>query len=78
MGTGRAFLLRVKQLGREADHSPPAEAKEIVDLYIHSPTSSWRSAQFVKQRDNFTFTLPLKMTVVNEEELTFMPCCCEM
>jgi hypothetical protein len=35
-------------LGREAGHSPPssAEAKEWVELYLHSPnTPSWRGAQ---------------------------------
>jgi hypothetical protein len=34
--------------GREADHSPPSssEAKEWVELYLHSPnTPSWRGAQ---------------------------------
>jgi len=34
----------VKQLGREADHSPPssAEVEECVELYLHSPnTPSW-------------------------------------
>jgi hypothetical protein len=34
-----ALSLGVKQLGREADHSPPsrAEIKECVELYLHSP-----------------------------------------
>jgi len=39
--------LGVKRPGREADHSPPpsAEAKECVELYIHSPTTcSWDGA----------------------------------
>jgi hypothetical protein len=59
MGTG-GFSLGVKRLRREADHSPPsgAEVKECVDLYLHSPMSSWRGAQ-LKHRNNFTFTLPL-------------------
>jgi hypothetical protein len=53
-----AFLLWVKQPGRESDHSPPssAEVKEWVELYHHSPnTHSWRGAQ-LKHKDNFTFT----------------------
>jgi hypothetical protein len=35
----RALSLGIKFLGREADHSPPssAEAKECVELYLHSP-----------------------------------------
>jgi hypothetical protein len=42
-----AISLRVKQPGREADHSHPsrAEVKVLVELYLHSPsTSSWRGA----------------------------------
>jgi hypothetical protein len=38
----------VKQLGHEADHSPPcsAEVKVRVALYLHSPNmSSWHGAQ---------------------------------
>jgi hypothetical protein len=33
-----ALSLDVKQLGREADHSPPssAEVKECVEVYLHS------------------------------------------
>jgi hypothetical protein len=41
------FSLRVKRLGREADHSPPssAEVKECVELYFHSSTTpSWHGA----------------------------------
>jgi hypothetical protein len=41
---------------RKADHSPTssAEAKELVELYIHSPnTPSERGAQR-EHRDNFT------------------------
>jgi hypothetical protein len=36
-----ALSLGVKQLGHEADHSPPssAEVKERVELYLHSPIS---------------------------------------
>jgi hypothetical protein len=53
--------LGVKRPGREADHSPPssAEAKEWVELYLHSTdTSSWRGVE-LKHRDNFTFNLLL-------------------
>jgi hypothetical protein len=51
------FSLGVKWLGREADHSPPSNAKvkECVELYLHSPgMSSWRGAQ-LKHRDTFNF-----------------------
>jgi hypothetical protein len=51
--------LGVKRPGREADHSPPssAEVEELVELYLHSPsTPSWRGAQ-LKHGDNFTFYL---------------------
>jgi hypothetical protein len=56
-----ALSLRVKRLGRKADHSPPssAEVKECVELYLRSPnTPPWRCAQ-LKHRDNFTFMNPL-------------------
>jgi len=35
-----------KVAGREADHSPPSstEIKELVELYLHSTTPSWRGA----------------------------------
>jgi hypothetical protein len=60
MGTRDTFP-GVKLSGREADHSHPssAEAKEHVELYIHSPnTPSWRGAHLKKKhRDNLTFTL---------------------
>jgi hypothetical protein len=42
-----ALSLGVKRPRREADHSlsPSAEAKECVELYLHSPsTPSWRGA----------------------------------
>jgi len=42
-----ALSLEVKQPRHEADHSPPpsAKAKECVELYLHSPsTSSWHGA----------------------------------
>jgi hypothetical protein len=45
-----ALSLEVKQLGHEADHSPPSSAK------VHSPNMpSWHGA-YLKHRDNFTFT----------------------
>jgi len=43
---------------KTTDHSSlsSAEAKEWVELYLHSPNKpSWRGAQF-KHRENFTFT----------------------
>jgi hypothetical protein len=45
---GALTLEEVKRPGREADHSPPSNAKvkEWVELYLHSPnTPSWRGAQ---------------------------------
>jgi len=42
-----ALSLGVKQLGHEADHSPPSRAKvkECVELYLHSHnTPSWCGA----------------------------------
>jgi len=47
----------LKRPGREADYSSPAEVKECVELYLHSPNMpSWHDAQFKKHRDSFTFT----------------------
>jgi hypothetical protein len=43
-----ALSLGVKWLGHEADGLPPssAEAKECIELYLHSPnTPSWHGAQ---------------------------------
>jgi hypothetical protein len=39
----RDLYLRVKRPRREADHSPPssAEVKECVELYLHSPNTSY-------------------------------------
>jgi hypothetical protein len=55
-----ALSLGVRQLGREADYSPPssAEVKECVDPYLNSPnTPSLSGTHFKKKhRDNFTFT----------------------
>jgi hypothetical protein len=50
--------LGLKRPGRETDHSPPSstEAKERVELYLHSPnTPSLRGAQLKKQKGDFTF-----------------------
>jgi hypothetical protein len=55
-----ALSLGVKRPGHEADHSPPsgAEAKEWVELYLHSPnTPSWRGTQ-LKHGENL-IPLPL-------------------
>jgi hypothetical protein len=51
--------VRVKRPGGEADHSPPssAEVKECVELYLHSPNTSFMALCLVKYRDNFTFYL---------------------
>jgi hypothetical protein len=55
------FSLEIKQPRREAEHSPlsPAEVKECVELYLHSPnTISWRGAQFSKKSTGTTLPLP--------------------
>jgi hypothetical protein len=55
-----ALSVRVKRVGREADHSPPssAEVKEYMELYLHSPyTPSWRGTQ-LKHRENLKVNLP--------------------
>jgi hypothetical protein len=49
-----ALSLGIKQLGPEADHSPPSsvEVKEYVELYIHSPNMpSWRGAQLKRKAE---------------------------
>jgi hypothetical protein len=58
-----ALSLRVKQLGCEADHSPPssAEVKECMELYLHFPQYAFMAWCLVKHRDNFTFTFYLKV-----------------
>jgi hypothetical protein len=55
MGTVSSFP-RVKQQGREADHSPPAsaEVKKNVDLYIHFPICLHGIVLNFKHRDSFT------------------------
>jgi hypothetical protein len=47
----------VKLPRHEADHSPPtsAEVKKTWSIHPLPYTPSWRSADFVKYRDNFTF-----------------------
>jgi hypothetical protein len=51
-----ALFLGVKRLGREADHSPSssAEAKEDVELYLHSLNPPSQHDAQLKHRDNFT------------------------
>jgi hypothetical protein len=41
-----ALSLAIKWPGREADRSPPssAEVKGCVELYLHSPNTSWHGA----------------------------------
>jgi hypothetical protein len=36
-------------------HLPLVSRTRMVELYLHSPTSSWRSADLIKHRENFTF-----------------------
>jgi hypothetical protein len=57
MGTGGSFS-GIKRQGRETDHSPPASAK-VKKMWIYTSTPLCHSAQLVKQRDNFTFTLTI-------------------
>jgi hypothetical protein len=60
----------LKRPGREADYSSPAEVKECVELYLHSPNMpSWRGAQ-LKHRDKFTFYLYLTCTFLLLTALT--------
>jgi hypothetical protein len=54
-GVRGALSVGVKRPGREADYSPQssAEAKECVDLYLHSlNTPSWRGAQLYSTGTN--------------------------
>jgi hypothetical protein len=52
------FSLRVKQLGREADYSPPssAEVKNGGAIPPFSHMSSWHSTELIKHRDNFALS----------------------
>jgi hypothetical protein len=54
-----ALSLGVKRTGREAYHSPPSSA-EIKNAwsYTSTPQYVFMAWRFVKDRDNFTFTLP--------------------
>jgi hypothetical protein len=52
-----ALSLGVKQLGREADHSPPASSKvKNACSYTSTPQYIFMAWCLVKHRDNFTFT----------------------
>jgi hypothetical protein len=54
------FPLGVKQLGCEADHSPPCcvKVKECMELYLHLPIHLHGMVlRKKKHRDNFVFTL---------------------
>jgi hypothetical protein len=52
-----------KRPGREADHSPllMPKSRKHGSIYPLPHTSSWRSAQLVKHRDNFNFYLRLRL-----------------
>jgi hypothetical protein len=55
-----ALCLGIKRPGREVDHSPPPSPEvnqKCVELYLHSPNTSWRSARFKVQRQ--LYLLPL-------------------
>jgi hypothetical protein len=57
------FPLRVKRMGREADHSPPpsAEMKECVELYLHSPDRpSWLGTR-LSTGTTLPFTSPWRL-----------------
>jgi hypothetical protein len=53
----RALSLRLKRLGREADHLPPSSAEVKIGGAIPplSHPSSWRGAYFIKHKNNVTF-----------------------
>jgi hypothetical protein len=52
--------LGVKQMGCEADHSPPSTAEVKKEWsYTSIPlTSTWHSTSLIT-RDNFSFTIPV-------------------
>jgi hypothetical protein len=65
-----ALSPRVKRPGREVDHSPPTSA-EVMKMWIYTATPhtpSWRSAQLVKHRDNFS----KKQRTVNLKNIYFL------
>jgi hypothetical protein len=60
----RALSLRVKSSGRKADHSPGAEVKEWVELYIHTPnTPSWRGPQLKEAQGQLYLYLYFYLTL---------------
>jgi hypothetical protein len=61
-----ALSLGVKQLGHEADHSPPssAEVKECVELYFHSPYMPSRRGAPLKKSTGTTLPLPLPLPLL--------------
>jgi hypothetical protein len=61
-----AHSLGVKRPGRESDHSPPssAEVKDCVELYLHSPNTSWRGTQL-----STGTTLPFLFTFLYSNEV---------
>jgi hypothetical protein len=64
-----ALSLGVNRPGSEADYSPPpsAEAKEKVELYFHSPsTSLWRGAQL---KESTGITLPFYLYTTESTEI---------
>jgi hypothetical protein len=65
MGTG-GFSPGLKRAGREADHSlqlvPRSRKRGPIHPLPH--TSSWRGAELVKRRDNFTFYLEVTTSIV--------------
>jgi hypothetical protein len=67
-----ALSPRVKRPGREADHSPPssAEVKNGGDILSLPHTSSWRSAELIKHRDNFILQVsPFASSRVADKEV---------
>jgi hypothetical protein len=70
-----ALSLGVKRPGREADHSPPSNAKvkEWVELYLHSPnTPSWRGA-WLSTGTTLPYTLVGSASVVRSHALRHTP-----
>jgi hypothetical protein len=70
VGEGGALFLRVKRLGREADHLPPPSSgvKEWVELYLHFQYvfMAWC---FVRHGDNFTFSFTFHAATILSTEL---------
>jgi hypothetical protein len=77
MGIG-AVSLRVKRSGREAENSlsSSAEAKERVELYLHSPNKSWRRGAYLSTGTTLSL-LCLKSVCWRSTEIqTDMDFCC--